>query len=119
MSGQNLEVGAVRRWRLGVVAILVATLCATGLLWQTSSEAGGAPLEPQVAAFIKDKQIQVAIALAKEAPQRLNGALAVELIGPSGEKLAAARKDLQDAASLSSQRLDLAMAEDARQPWRG
>jgi hypothetical protein len=111
MSGQNLKVAAVRRWRLGFVGILLATLCATGLLWQTSSEAGGAPLDPEVAAIIKDNHIQVAVALARETSQRLTGVLAVELIGPSGQKLAEARKELQGAASLSSQRFDLATAD--------
>ena len=105
------KVAAGRRWRLGVIGILLAAMCAAGMLWQTSSEAGGAPLDPQIAAFAKDNQIQLAIALSKETPQRLNGELVVELIGPAGQKLAEARKDLQDSAPLTSHRLNLTRAD--------
>src|SRR5438105_2524398 len=102
MSGQNPKVGAVRRWRVGVVGVLLAVLCATGLMWQTSTQAGGAPLEPQVAAIVKDNQIVVAVALGKETPQRLSGALMVELIGPGEKSLALSRIALANEATLTS-----------------
>src|SRR5258708_2626213 len=118
MSSQYSKVAAIRRWRLGVVGILLAILCAAGLLWQTSSEAGGAPMEPQVAAFVKDNQIQLAVALSKETPQRLNGELVVELFNPAGQKLAEARKDLQDSPPLTSHKLILTQAELPIDPLR-
>jgi hypothetical protein len=68
-------------------------------------------MEPQVAALIKDKQLQVAVALAKEAQPKLTGTLAVELIGPAGERLAEARKELKDADPLVSHRFELKAAQ--------
>lgn len=118
MSSQYPKVAAARRVRLGVIGILLAALCAAGLLWQTSSEAGGAPLEPQVAAFVKDNQIQLAVALSKETPQRLNGELVVELFSPAGQKLAEARKDLQDSPPLTSHRMNLPQADLATDQLR-
>ncbi len=116
MSARNSNIGAARGWRLAVLGVVLAMLWATGMLWQTASEAGGAALEPQVAAIVKDKQLVVAVALGKETPQRLTGTLVVELIGPTGQRLGEARTELQDSDPLTSHRLTLApaAAEQAR-----
>jgi hypothetical protein len=97
-------------WRFGAVGGLLVGLVAAWLLWQASSEAGGAPLEPQVAAVVKGQQLQVAVALAKEPAQRLSGTLTVELVGPAGERVAEARQELRDAEPLTSLRFDLTPA---------
>src|SRR5947209_5438600 len=101
------QIAKARTWRLGGSALLLAGLCAAALLWHSSSEAGGVPLEPQIAAFVKDKQLQVVVALAKETPLRLSGTLTVELLGAAGERLADASKELQDAEPFTSYRFDL------------
>jgi hypothetical protein len=86
----------------------LAALAGAGLLWQTSSEAGGSAFEPQVTAFQKDQQLQVAVVLTRDASKRLSGELTVELVGPAGERLAIANKTLNDADPLGGHRLDLA-----------
>ena len=97
----------VRHWRLGALGVALAALCATSLLWQSATEAGATPFEPQVAAVQKDRQLQVAVALAKEKASKLNGTLGIELIGATGQTLDDARKELRDAEPLTSHRFNL------------
>ena len=107
MSSQSSMEKAVRRWRLGAVGVVLAALCATGLLWQNATQAGGTPFEPHVIAVHKDRQLQVAVALTKETASKLNGTLALELIGANGKTLDDARKELRDAEPLTNHRFNL------------
>src|ERR1043166_2918302 len=98
---------AARSWRISAVGLALAALWAASLLWDSATEAGGLPFEPQVAALPKDGQLQIAVALPKENAAKLSGTLAIELIGPKGQVLDDARKELRDADALTSHRFNL------------
>src|SRR5437016_1489999 len=101
MPASRANPAAPHRWRLCVIGTILMALCAASMLWQPASQAGGAALEPQVAAFVKDKELHVAVALTKEASQPAKGTIAVELITGDGQRLAQARADVDGNPAVS------------------
>jgi hypothetical protein len=97
MSGQRSNIASGSLWRLAVVGGFLAVAGVSSLLWQGVTQAGGGALEARTVAVVKDKQLQLAVLVGKDPSQRLTGTLAAELIGPGGERLADARKELESA----------------------